>query len=363
MTGRDGVHDRARDTVHGHVHVLVVGPKNHGVVKHGLELADAAGTPVRHLADVAELDAAMDELPEAIHVSFTDALFGGPAEAPERIRALARGRRVWLGLHDVPQDGEGEDRLRRRRACYATICGDATGVVVNSEHEQRCLAAAGATVAPHVIPLPIPHLGPSGRIAQLDDDVAGGIGGRSNHSIADPPGDQERAPVIGVFGFLYPGKGVDDVIDAAAGLHRSAGRPVDVVNIGGISDGHGVLVDELTDRARAAGVGFRVTGHVADRDLPAALAAVDVPVIAHRHISASGSLHSWLAIGRRPIAVTGDYVDEVAARWPGHIRVVDRPDLAGAIADALDAPASTWADAPVDWRWTDVARAHREAWP
>lgn len=358
MTGRD----RAHDTVHGHVHVLVVGPKDHGVVKHGLELADAAGAPVLHLADVAELDATMDELPEAIHVSFTDALFGGPAEAPERIRALAHERKAWLGLHDVPQDGEGEDRLRRRRACYATICDDVTGIVVNSEHEQRCLAAAGATVTPHVIPLPIPDLGPAGRIAQLENDGAGEIGGQGDDSIADQPGAPERAPVIGVFGFLYPGKGVDDVIDAAAELHRSAGRPVGVVNIGGVSDGHQILVDELADRALAAGVGFRVTGHVDDRDLPAALAAVDVPVIAHRHISASGSLNSWLALGRRPIAVTGDYVDEVAARWPGHIRVVDRPDLAGAIADALEDPASTWADAPVDWGWADVARAHREVW-
>ena len=93
------------------VHVLAVGPADHGVVKHGLELAAAAGAPVLRFDDAAELDAALatdregaSPLPGAIHVAFTDALFGGPAEAPRRIRELARGRRLWLGLHDVPQE-------------------------------------------------------------------------------------------------------------------------------------------------------------------------------------------------------------------------------------------------------------------
>lgn len=331
-------------------HVLVVGPGDHGVVRHGLELAEAAGAPVLHFADVAELDAALaadragtrkgtaqstgpgsPALPGAIHIAFTDALFGGPAEAPARIRALARGRRAWLGLHDVPQEGEGEDRLRRRRACYAAICGaevGATGVVVNSEHEKRCLAAAGAGVGPHVIPLPIPAIGT--RADGADDPAGNAASGLPTGSTTPPAGAEtrdRRTRVVGVF-----------------------------------SDGHEHMVDELASRARDAEVGFRVTGHVADSDLPGALAAVDVPVTAHRHISASGSLNSWLGAGRRPIAVTGDYVAEVAARWPGHLRVVERGELADAIADALGNPASTWADAPVAWGWADVAAAHQEVW-
>lgn len=382
-------------------HVLVVGPGDHGVVRHGLELAEAAGVPVLHFADVAELDAALaadragmrkgtaqstgpgsPALPGAIHIAFTDALFGGPAEAPARIRALARGRRAWLGLHDVPQEGEGEDRLRRRRACYAAICGaevGATGVVVNSEHEKRCLAAAGAGVGPHVIPLPIPAIGT--RADGADDPAGNAASGLPTGSTTPPTGAgtrDRRTRVVGVFGFLYPGKGVEDVIDAAGAAATTAagattaatatttsidgGHPIEVVNIGGVSDGHEHMVDELASRARDAGVGFRVTGHVADSDLPGALAAVDVPVTAHRHISASGSLNSWLGAGRRPIAVTGDYVAEVAARWPGHLRVVERGELADAIADALGNPASTWADAPVAWGWADVAAAHQEVW-
>lgn len=351
------------------VHVLAVGPADHGVVKHGLELAAAAGAPILRFADAAELDAALAAdregvcpLPGAIHVAFTDALFGGPAEAPRRIRELARGRRLWLGLHDVPQEGEGAERLARRRACYAAACdGGIEGTVVNSDHEKRCLAAAGAADDPVVIPLPIPDMrgtdlrGANQRSADLREAPL---------CEAAPHGQRGTViggagiPVIGVFGFLYPGKGVEDVIDAAAELTV----PVEVVNIGGVSDGHGHMVDDLAARARDAGVGFRVTGHIADADLPGALAAVDVPVTAHRHISASGSLNSWLGAGRRPIAVAGDYVAETAARWPGHLYVVDRGNLAGAIADALADPASTWADAPAEWGWDDVAAAHREAW-
>ena len=359
----------------GDVHVLAVGPADHGVVKHGLELAAAAGAPVLRFDDAAELDAALatdregvSPLPGAIHVAFTDALFGGPAEAPRRIRELARGRRLWLGLHDVPQEGEGAERLARRRACYAAACdggipgdGAIEGTVVNSDHEKRCLAAAGVADSPVVIPLPIPDMRETdshGTDPNGHRDTTAGI---DRAAAVDAPGTViggTGTPVIGVFGFLYPGKGVEDVIDAAAALTS----PVEVVNIGGVSDGHEHMVDDLTARARDAGVGFRVTGHIADADLPGALAAVDVPVTAHRHISASGSLNSWLGVGRRPIAVAGDYVAETAARWPGHLYVVDRGNLAGAIADALADPASTWADAPVEWSWADVAAAHREAW-
>ena len=396
MTGEAGAADAraagasagaaARAGADSTAHVLVVGPADHGVVRHGLELSETAGAPVLHFADVAELDAALaadrdgtrkgtaqstspgsPALPGAIHISFTDALFGGPAEAPARIHALVRGRRVWLGLHDVPQEGEGEDRLHRRRACYAAICGGevgVTGVVVNSEHEKRCLAAAGASIGPHVIPLPIPAIGTR---ADGAGDSAGNAASGPSIGSTTPPSDtgtgNGRTRVVGVFGFLYPGKGVEDVIDAAgAAAAADGGHSVEVLNIGGVSDGHEHMVDELASRARDAGVGFRVTGHVADSDLPGALAAVDVPVTAHRHISASGSLNSWLGAGRRPIAVTGDYIAEVAARWPGHLRVVERRKLAGAIADALGNPASTWADAPVAWGWADVAAAHQEVW-
>ena len=59
-----------------------------------------------------------------------------------RIRELARGRRLWLGLHDVPQEGEGAERLARRRACYAAACdvgipGDGRLVGVGPAHEAR----------------------------------------------------------------------------------------------------------------------------------------------------------------------------------------------------------------------------------
>ena len=51
---------------------------------------------------------------------------------------------------------------------------------------------------------------------------------------------------MATLGFLYPGKGVEEVVDAAA----EAG--LDAVNVGGVSVGHDDLVEQLTGRAAAA---------------------------------------------------------------------------------------------------------------
>ncbi len=59
-----------------------------------------------------------------------------------------------------------------------------------------------------------------------------------------------------------------------------------------------------------------MTGWLDDADMAARAARVAVPVIAHRHVSASGSLASWVGWGRRPVAVRNRYVDEMAALRP-----------------------------------------------
>jgi glycosyltransferase involved in cell wall biosynthesis len=99
---------------------------------------------------------------------------------------------------------------------------------------------------------------------------------------------------VAVLGFLYPGKGLEHVIDAA-GRVVARGREVEVVNVGGVSTGHEGLVEELALRARQAGTRFSVTGYVPERDLVHVLHDVDVPVAAHLHVSASGSINTWMA--------------------------------------------------------------------
>jgi hypothetical protein len=105
------------------------------------------------------------------------------------------------------------------------------------------------------------------------------------------------------------------------------------------------MVEDLTARALERGIRFVVTGYVPDRDLTRVLRDVDVPVAAHRHVSASGSINSWIAVGRRPIVLDGDYAGELDTRMPGAVTGVGGArGLAAAIQCALEEPSSTWID-------------------
>jgi glycosyltransferase involved in cell wall biosynthesis len=165
---------------------------------------------------------------------------------------------------------------------------------------------------------------------------------------------------VAVLGFLYPGKGLEHVIDAA-GRVVARGRDVEVVNVGGVSTGHEGLVEELALRARLAGTRFSVTGYVPERDLVDVLRDVDVPVAAHLHVSASGSINTWIALGRRPIVLAGAYTRELAARMPGAVTIADDVAALGpAIERAVESPDSTWLgdDVQVGPSWSESAAAH-----
>ena len=295
---------------------VLVGPRQHGVVRFGLSLHDslrARGFPVRQAwpPDVADL---IGSAGGALHLQFTDRLFGNtPEAAAAAVAAVAQRATVTVTLHDLPQPSDGRN-VDRRAAAYADVIARSAGVVVNSDHERELLRDIGVDVATvTVIPLPIEH-----------------------------PATVRVRPtlptVIGVFGFLYPGKGHEEVIAASAGLPPE----VEVHAIGEASAGHGSLVEDLERRARAAGRPFRVTGHIPDDRLVETLQRITVPVVAHTHVSASGSLGSWLSAARRPLAPVSRYCSEVADRNPGMLTLYPDAGLADAIRTALDAPASTW---------------------
>ena len=337
------------ETVTRLLHV-VPGPAHHGVTRHGLGLQE-------HLGPGSETDAELlrcgrlDELADGalagrvVAVQVTDRLVAGDAEA-----ALSTWRRVTAGvarltvvLHDLPQRSDGRSRRARSRL-YAVLAASADEVVVASRHERLLLAAVlrwerpaqaqavlGRTL---VIPLPIERLPAGG----TEDAV-----GRAQVRSAD--GEGQDVLTVATLGFVYPGKGLEEVIDAAALAARDprlAGRRIAVRNLGRASDGHEDLVGELTARAEAAGISWSTSGWVDDADLPELLATTTVPVAAHRHVSASGSVATWLAGGRRPLVLASRYSVELATRLPGALTLVDLPDLAGAIADALVDPVPTY---------------------
>lgn len=307
---------------------LVLGPHRHGVARFGLELQDALranGFDVALVRSARDLAAAEHD---GVHIQFTDRLFGSDALAAAAAfsdiagAVRAGGARVTATLHDLPQPSDGVNH-ERRRAAYGAVAAACDAIVVSSEHERELLFDNGIDAhAVVVVPLPI---------RRCDVDTAR---------------PTPRSPSLGVFGFLYPGKGHDDVIRAASCLPPE----VDVVAIGEPSAGHDDLVAELEGIAARQGRRFRVTGHVADAALTTTLREVTVPVAAHRHVSASGSLNTWLAAGRRPLAPANRYTAEIVRRNPGSVAVYDDSPqaLERAIVEALAHPDTTWLTADTE---------------
>ncbi len=302
---------------------LVVGPPEHGVTSYAARMAQAsAGCSER--VDLPDPGPPVDLDDRRVLVHFTDRLFGPDAvSAARRLVVLtARAERLTVVLHDVPQASDGRPREQRSEG-YLRVCAAADAVVVNSDHEAlllRALArcrgeafAADLGRRTHVVPLPVPR-------PPLD--------------LPDPVPD--APPTVATLGFVYPGKGLEEVIDAAATLTP----PPRVVNLGRASAGHDDVVAQLTRRAERCGVEWSTTGWLPDDALLARLRSVTVPVAAHRHLSASGSINSWLGAGRRPVVTRSRYAQELARRLPGALTLVDH--LAPAIARALTDPACTW---------------------
>lgn len=301
---------------------LVVGPQRHGVVRFGRALYDAmarvqAGSSLRQYRQFDEIDFAADG--SGVHVQFTDRVFGRtPEEAARAVSAIVAaaeraGGRVTATLHDLPQPSDGRN-YPRRLAAYAHVCARVHAVVVSSEHEFELLKP----YAPHrtaVVPLPIaalPH--------------------------KDPVAAQSLS--IAVFGFVYPGKGHLEVLAAIAHMAEN----IELIAIGAASPGHDDLVADLTRHAHASQVRFRLTGHVPDGAVAAMLRGVTIPIAPHRHVSASGSINSWLAAGRRPLAPVNRYTEEIMLRNPDALELYPDTEvgLRTAIKRAVDEPLLTW---------------------
>ncbi|WP_298875803.1 hypothetical protein [uncultured Microbacterium sp.] len=314
--------------------VLLVYPGPHGVAVYARDIAAEVvrlrpGTRIVTPDALAALAAGTP-----VHAHVTDRLWGAsPEEATRTIVALGARHPLTVTLHDVPQASDGERNRPRRRAFYRAVTEAARAVAVNSAHERELLREEDVwDGAVAVVPLPV---------------------------------DEEPAPVsassdgaVGVLGYFYPGKGHDEALAAAV----AAGIPRLAV-LGRASEGHAADLESFVRRADAAGVAVEVTGWLDDADMAARVSRVAVPVIAHRHVSASGSLTSWIGWGRRPVAVRNRYVDEMASLRPGTLTVVEPEALAGAIAHARADASSTWHGvAPLPFGRADAARAYLRWW-
>lgn len=314
--------------------VLLVPAGPHGVAVYAREIAaevvdQAPGTRTVTPEALASLHAGTP-----VHAHVTDRLWGAsPEAATEAVTALARRHPLTVTLHDVPQASDGERNRPRRRAFYRAVVEAARAVAVNSAHERDLLREEGVwDGAVQIVPLPVETSAPSASVA-LDD-------------------------AVGVLGYFYPGKGHDEALAAtvAAGMGR-------LTVLGRASEGHAGDLEAFVRRAGDAGVEVEVTGWLDDADMVQRARRVAVPVIAHRHVSASGSLASWVGWGRRPIAVRNRYVDEMASLRPGTLAVVEEHALAAEVATARADADRTWhrLDA-VPFARADAARAYLRWW-
>ncbi|MCI9858517.1 hypothetical protein [Microbacterium proteolyticum] len=314
--------------------VLLVHPGPHGVAAYAREIATEVleQQPSARLSTADALAAVAPGTP--VHAHVTDRLWGSSPEQAARVVVDLAGRHpLSVTFHDVPQASDGERNRPRRRAFYRSVAEAARGVAVNSAHERELLREEGVWNGPvAIVPLPVETVEPSTVLA--GDDA------------------------VGVLGYFYPGKGHDETLAAtfAAGMTR-------LTVLGRASDGHAEDLDAFVRRASAAGVDVEVTGWLDDAEMIARARRVSVPVIAHRHVSASGSLTSWIGWGRRPLAVRNRYIDEMVELRPGALRVVDPEDLAAEVAIARHEAVRTWHGLdPVPFGRADAARAYRRWW-
>jgi hypothetical protein len=337
--------------------LYVGGDRRHGVVRLSREIAGAVADAVAvAVADLSDRSPSVERFPPegAVHLHFTDRLFGDSPDAAARtIAGLATRLAVTLTLHDVPQPSDGADRLPGRVAAYRAVIGSSAGVVCNSHHEVALLHETGAlepdAPLPRVIPLPLTGARPA----------AGGIS-----SAAPEPRSPRHAPEVALLGFIYPGKGHAEAIDAVAAVADGPGGRPSVCALGEPSPGHARDLGMIDELARRRGVAFTATGWLTDAALARRARAAAVPLAAHTHLSASASINVWIGLGRRPLVADSRYAREIDALRPGTITIYEPAALPAAIATALAEPARTWLAPGTDTRphLTDVARLYLDWW-
>jgi glycosyltransferase involved in cell wall biosynthesis len=312
---------------------IVVGPADHGANRHATTIAVLTGTRRATVEEARAITADLAAGAAVVHLHYTDRLWGPHATSAARAFCDAVGRLarpIVVTLHDLP-DGDGTDRDRRRTDAYRLVALAASTRIVASTHERARLRRCG--IDAHVIGLPI------------------------EATAVRPPPQQGQPATVVVLGFLYPGKGHDDVVDAVASI-SPAPR---VVCAGASSPGHHDLPNVL--RRRAGGRPIDVTGTLSANVLREVAATATVPVVPARNPSASASLATWIGLGRRPLVADNPFAREIADHEPGLLTLYDptRPGaLAGAIACAVADPRSTWRTVavPCAFRPSHVAARH-----
>jgi polysaccharide biosynthesis protein PslF len=264
---------------------------------------------------------------DVLHVQYTPVLYG-PRSGFRLVTALARLRRVPTVVTFHTLTG-----ASRWSAAWAVVllASARVSIAANAEVEdvvrRRAPRLARRLRAIHIGANLEPH-GPA------DTERARG------RALLGVP---STTPLLVHFGLLYPGKGVETLLDALARLHadQPAAR---LALIGDTPPEHASYRQGLERFARARGVGDAViwTGRRSDRDASAMLAAADVFVVPYDDGASRrrGSLLAGLVHGL-PIVSTTPSADAGAFRDGEPLALVPPRDpaaLAARVAALLAAP-------------------------
>lgn len=280
------------------------------------------------LASDSDIPARLDH--DAVHVHLTDRLIESDTTRWRCLLTVVRatGVPLLMTLHDLPQRGEGAARYRRRVAATRGMASDAHAVCVSSEHERRCAADIGirAFVVPHPIFPPVAR--------------------------ATPTCPHRRRRSLTVAGFVHPGKGILGLVDEIGHVGGTHLEGWHLRLVGDVAPDHRDHLDEIVSTAGRNGLPVVHTGPVGERRWSSELSSAGVAICSHLHVSASGSLLSWIAAGRRPLVSNSAFARELVSERPLAVRIVGDSEWRSAISESLRAPdASTM---PVDeWRTPD----------
>jgi glycosyltransferase involved in cell wall biosynthesis len=144
-----------------------------------------------------------------------------------------------------------------------------------------------------------------------------------------------QGPVITLQGYLYPGKGHRLLLEAVAQLGDQSPEAT-LVFAGGPSAGSDALQAALEARAAELGLTdrLRITGYLDEATLVQYLQATDVAVCPFEKLSASGSIATWIALGKQPLASDLPQIRELNGMVAGAIATF-APYEAAALAAAI----------------------------
>jgi glycosyltransferase involved in cell wall biosynthesis len=145
----------------------------------------------------------------------------------------------------------------------------------------------------------------------------------------------EQYKIITLQGFIYSGKGHNLVIEAMADLASDI-KNLKLIFAGGPPvSGNYEMVDAVIALAKEKKVdNLEITGYLSEEELEMYLMATDLAVCPFSRCSASGSLSTWISLGRTILASDLPQIAEYNKLEPGAIETFN-PYTPNALAEAI----------------------------